>query len=730
MTASSLPTHRRGRLRHTVRTAALALSLLLGGTAGAIVPTAAFADEHEPTPVPSEDSAAQPRPEIVLVPDHQGHYTTGTPFAATIAIINPTDTVLDASVLTVKMSRTPLTGRDAVQSWLDRGEGAGVLTNLGSVSSVPVPDNDENQAHVVLPASTLEGLAPGVYPLHASLPVSSSDDNREVPFIATARSVVIIGTQGRAPVTTVVPLTATPERELLSSEELQQLTGPDGALTAQLDAVRETSAVLAIDPAIVAAIRSLGERSPASAQAWLADLDDLPNDRFALQFLDADLSAQAAAGLSHPLAPDSLDVFIAPSQEEDEGDESPSPSTASASETDSPDEPSVAELSAIPHALGTVFWPRSTLSPTTADTIGTYSDDPSAVTILPSSATAPSSDAHPHATTGSTRILVADTDISTALSQAAAEPHVTRRGAHLVQATALQSLTPASTPIVAALDRNETRTADALRAAAVAFTDEPAPTIDDLLSTPPRTTAITSTDSEARAAAVTDLLDDERTLTSFASILDEPQQLITRERLRILRLLGVGVSLGDLEFETAIAAHRDRSQETLTAVGIQPLKPFLLSANVDLPVWIRNDLPYPITVTLTAEPQDPRIEVQRSTVIHAPAATIARDKIPVSARIASGEVDVVMSLTTSTGVPVGNSETAQLTVRADWENIGLGALAVLVLLLLGGGIWRTVRQRRRNAQQTAPDAPVESADADDDEASETTPPPTEPSGDT
>lgn len=724
MTASSHPTPRRGRLRHTVRTAAVALSLLLGATTLATVPSAAYADTPAPTPQPTETTETTPRADIVLVPDSQGRHTAGSPFAATIALFNPTDYSLDATAVTVKIARTPLTSRDALHSWLDSGEQGGTLTNLGSVSSPAVPAGGEDQAHLVLPVTALDGLAPGIYPLQATMPVTSKDDTRTVPSIATSRSVVVIGSTDTSTVTTVVPFTATPRGELLTANELGQLTGPNGALTTQLEAVRGTPAVLAVDPAIVAAIRTLGDDAPTSAVTWLDLLETLPNDRFSLQFLDADVSAQAAAGLTAPLSPESLDVFVAPRDLVDDDNESPSPSPAAS-------EPaveglSVAELSAVPQAQGTVFWPRSSLTQNTADLIATYSDDPDSVIIVPSSSLNASPNSHPHATTGTASLLVADADVSTALSAAAHEGDTMRRGAHLVEATALLSFTPATTPTLVALDRDEDRVPEGLRAAAIAFSSTATPDLTTLTERAPRAAQFTTDDDMIRAEAINDLLRDERTLTSFASILVEPAQLIERERLRILRLLGVGITPTEVEFETAVAAHQARSQETLTAVGVQPLKPFLLSANVDLPVWVRNDLPYPITVVLTAERQDPRIDVQRTTVIHAPAGTIARDKIPVSARIASGEVDVVMSLTSRTGVPIGTPEVARLTVRADWENIGLGILASLVLLLLGGGIWRTVHQRRRNAQAidpTDPDAPTAADDDDstgDDSSDDTT----------
>ncbi|HAN26073.1 MAG TPA: hypothetical protein DCP95_16120, partial [Microbacterium ginsengisoli] len=68
-----------------------------------------------------------------------------------------------------------------------------------------------------------------------------------------------------------------------------------GLLDAELTAVAGTAAVLAVDPAVVASIRVLGSSAPASARAWLQRLMTLPNERFALQYGDADVATQLEA---------------------------------------------------------------------------------------------------------------------------------------------------------------------------------------------------------------------------------------------------------------------------------------------------------------------------------------------------------------------------------------------------------------------------------------------------
>ncbi|HWV48177.1 MAG TPA: DUF6049 family protein, partial [Microbacterium sp.] len=207
----------------------------------------------------------------------------------------------------------------------------------------------------------------------------------------------------------------------------------------------------------------------------------------------------------------------------------------------------------------------------------------------------------------------------------------------------------------------------------------------------------------ARASSLTTLLADEDTLEAFGTILDDPQVLLAPERIRILRLLGVGLS--DAQFESAFADHRAATATTLDSVAIQDPAPIqLISANVDLPVWIRNDLPWPVKLDLEVRPSDPRVVIDPYTSVEATAQSNTRVLIPVQSRVASGELQVRFTLWGPTGVPIGDPQSADVTVRAEWENIGLGILGSAIVLLLVFGIVRTVRRRRRERADSETDA--------------------------
>ena len=85
-------------------------------------------------------------------------------------------------------------------------------------------------------------------------------------------------------------------------------------------------------------------------------------------------------------------------------------------------------------------------------------------------------------------------------------------------------------------------------------------------------------------------------------------------------------------------------------------------------------------------------------------------QVPVEARVGSGEVVIELRLLSPYAAsPIGEPQSADVTVRADWEGIGLVILAVLIGGFLTLGIVRTVLRRRaarrRGCRRRWPTAP-------------------------
>ncbi|MDQ4214822.1 DUF6049 family protein [Microbacterium capsulatum] len=690
--ASSTPAPLRDRLRRAARVLAVAAGLLL--PLSSVAPALAATPAPSPSPTPAHAGL-----QLTLLPDANGAYTPGSPLTTTLAVRNDDTVGLAPGTMHLELGRTPLADRSAVSAWL-RGSGSSpALTGIGDASTSATGAGDSYRTTVVVPAADVGALTPGVYPLRATIQAQTAAGT---PHQSTASSVsVLVVARGAAPsVLTVVPITAAPAAgDLLTATELTALTAPTGALTAQLTGVTGTSAVLAIDPSIPAAIRVLGTTAPPSATAWLSRLEALSNEKLVLQFGDADVAAQAAAGLRSPLTVDSLDPFLSSSGT---ATPVPTPSPGAGAST----APAPADVMTIAGARDDILWPRGEVSAGDIATMANYASAPAttAFPILPSttfSSGAKSGPVSAHGTVGGASVLVTDAAVSAALSSAAVEPDATRRGRSLAEANAmLWFATPGST-VLAGLSRADVRSDQGLSAAVSTFSGGIDGHLSQVLSAPSVDLTVATSSAADRANAVRTLESDEARILDFASILAQPADLTIRQRISVLRLLGVGVHTTTADFATALKAQRAATEKTLDAVAIQPSNPILISAKVDVPVWVRNDLPYPVRVQLHITANDGRIQLPALTEIDAQPSSTTRVKIPVEVRLSNAEVGLTMRLTSTSGVAIGASQTAQLTIRAEWETIGLIVLGSIAVLLIGGGIFRTVRRRRAAAAKYA-----------------------------
>ena len=684
------------RLRRALGAAVVALGIMLPLST---VSPALAAETPAPSPTPTPAHAGL---QVTLLPDAQGAYTSGAPLNTTLDIRNDDTAGLGPGTVHLELGRTALADRAAVSDWLDGSGTSPVLSSIGDAHTAALNAGDDYRTSVVVPGADIGALMPGIYPVRATFQASTTAATPRAASVAS--SSVLVVARGAAPsVITIVPITATPAGDLLSSAELTALTAPDGALTAQLDGVTGTSAVLAIDPSIPAAIRVLGASAPATATAWLARLEALPNERFVLQFGDADAAAQAGAGMTSPLAVPTFEPFTNPS-----GKTPPTPTPAPTASPGTSIAPPGTDIAAIAGARDDIIWPRAQVSAGEIATMSHYApaDVPGAVPILPSTSFATGAKGDPiaaHGTVGGTPVLVTDAAVSAALSRAAAEPDATRRGAWMTAANAMLWFASPGSTVLAGLSRAEVRSSAGLAAATTAFSGGQDGRLGRVLSDPTVDLAVATSPAEDRSSAVTALNADAGRLAQFATILDRPADLTVRERISIMRLLGVGVHTTPEDFATALKAHRTATRTTLAAVGIQQSNPILISAKVDVPVWVRNDLPYPVHVTLHVTASDPRIDVPATTVVDAQASSTTRMKLPVEARVANAEVGLTMNLTSPTGIAIGPAQTAQLTIRAEWETIGLIVFGSIAVLLIGAGVFRTVRRRKVAAAKYAAD---------------------------
>lgn len=693
--------------------AGLAVAMLLAASGFATdAPPAAAATTPAPSPTAST-------PQLVAAPLSDGVVAPGESLAVSIGLTAGT-APLPTTQATVAVGTDPLTTRAEISDWLAGPSAQRAPTVVGTASLDPVAAGERASAIVRVPATEpiLTDRVPGVYPVLATVTTAGRT--------LQSASVFVIPSDTPTDVAVLVPITAPPTgRGLLTADQLAGLTADNGSLTAALTGVQGTEAIVAIDPAILAAIRVLGTTAPATARDWLERFEALPNEKFALQFGDADPAAQVAAGIA-PLGPTSLAAYLEPAGfAGDDPAPTPAPTvTATPSDSDTDDGsglPTLAELVDV-GATTVIWWPEAV----TGGVVSALGASGAATLTTTVAVASPSPPAHARA--GDAGLLVTDADLSAALSAAAGAPDPLDRASALARASALETLPATGGATIVALERDPSRTAVALRAAidtAQNFPGAQPATLGALLGREAGEVAISDQSlPTARVDAVSPLLDGEQRIASFASVIAEPSLLTGVERAEILQLLSLGWSGQDAAWADALDAHAQATQATLSAVAIMPPSPIqLVAADAEIPVGIRNDLPYPVTVTLHARSDDLRLEVAENIPVEIGPLQSTRASLPVKARVGSGTVEVDLWLTSPTGVRIGPDQSLEVNVRADWETIGLIVLAVLAAGFLALGAVRTVRRIRRRPEINGTDTadaetvgPDTATDADTTEA--------------
>ncbi len=180
----------------------------------------------------------------------------------------------------------------------------------------------------------------------------------------------------------------------------------------------------------------------------------------------------------------------------------------------------------------------------------------------------------------------------------------------------------------------------------------------------------------------------------YATIASDPESVVVQRWNRYLALFSsawIGNPQGrDAQWQTAqedsAAFHNSVFIEQGSAITV-------LADRTELPVTIRNDLPSAVTVQLVVSPSRGNLRVEQPTLsVVVPAESFRRVSVPVRS-LANGTVPVELSLTNSLGLPLGESVTLPVTIRAGWESVITVGLAVIIGLVFAIGIYRAVQRR-------------------------------------
>lgn len=523
-----------------------------------------------------------------------------------------------------------------------------------AIPAPAVPDSEEEP-----------GFLPSTYGLQADF--LESFDNPEADALLTQRqALVVVPTDANidaAPIAPIVPLIIPPTGgKTLTTEELENYAAAGGALDRALGSVSRYPVTVAVDSRVTLSLEALGDAAPPNAVAWQQAVDNLSFPVISLPWADAD-----------PLATMAVDTLLY-------------------------------------GRLGQYPWIHDGVTAELLENIAVRSADAILVpsTVIDSDRTI--------VQLQSAKLIRIDELLSSFIRDSALAASSDEAEAALQRAegiVARRALSESGEPLVFHTGRlpvtasvirlddilQRLSTMELGRMVPVPLSTPASEIVVNINETPPSREWTTFTD-QAR-----DLWEDD---VRFATIADNPGEVILGRWNRYQALFS-STWAGN---PSGLAAEWERAQadslQFQSSVRIEEGSAItVLSDRTEVPVVMRNDLRSAVRVQLTVSPQRAIISVESPTVsVTIPAETTQRVSIPITA-LASGTVPLTLSLHSIAGEPIGLPVDLPVTIRAGWENIITGVLALVVGIVFAVGIYRAVQRRRQ------PDGAASATDPDD-----------------
>lgn len=606
-------------------------------------------------------------------------------FGVTISVTNQSNKAISGAKAVLTARSQAMTTLSSLETWLAGDDGEtqpGWLLNTIDLPDLAAGATTRTTAEVNLALARF-GTTWGPRGISADVLVGGNST-------AHGRG-VLLWTAGSAPevnklsTSTIVPILVTPPASgLVGAVELQTLTAPDGALSKQLDAVAGKTVTLAVDPLIPASIAALGAAAPATARSWLARLIALPNESFELSYADADLAGQLQAGASA--------AFVAGTADFSSGSSSANPA------------PQTSPVPVVPGwspTLSRIGWPAAnTLVSANVPTLisGGFS------TLLVASSNVDSANRHPALTTlsGAPAVLVnsaVTASYATALNSTNTADWQSGASQSLAFIAAAATDSSAAGKFISALPRvavsNDTVSNEAKLLDLLAQSWTTGATVASVLATTAVTTKLVdSPESSERLAGIRALQARQQQLIGFSSVTPKPT-IVTQPAGRGY---SSALSVSWLEQGNWSAAFEKNMQATAKTLGLVSVVTNsdinMVGTQANIPIAIRNGLSETATVTVRAKSNTSRLVVDGETTVTIQPDAQGKALIPVVARVSTGSAVLEITLTSPSGVMIGDPVTIPINIRADWEIWGLIGFGVAFLGLVVAGIMRTLKRRR------------------------------------
>ncbi|GAA4169276.1 DUF6049 family protein [Gryllotalpicola koreensis] len=712
--------------------------------AAVLVTGAVVTAPSAPASAAHRDATGEPSVQVYaadggIVPD-------GGDLQVSVVITNPSTEAVASGQVAVSVTTAAIKASGALAEF-QQHPGQVASRHLGTAATTTVPaGGTQLVAQLTIPAASvgLPNTAPGVFGLSASVTTPDGALNT-----GTGTLIVPGATPATVSVAAVMPITAPPDSTgLISSQDLATYTGPDGVLTRELSVAQSNPDVtIGIDPMLLVSVRVLGQHAPASAQAWLTALADLPNLSFALQYGDADPALQIQAGVASPLQPTdfsyALGDFSGSLTVGEPTTTTPDPTpTPTPSPTNGPQLPTLSSLTGFPYKLSGIAWPASgTVGSSDLTALAAAGLKTTIVSAANTNAATLTTTSGAALKTSGGTALVVDDAVSSALQAAATASDPTTSTVATAQLNAQLALAAESaapgTVVLASLGRtwptDDARAATALTTALSSRFTRTATLRQALAQKPTEGLALVdhknSDDRLQRARALLDLAGEPRTggspdevnIARFSTVLSTPELLTGDVRARLLQLFSVGW-VGSGDWAAAVSKQLATMHSEVTAVQISaPGSIRQASRQALIPITVTNKLAHPVDVVLRATPSSARLEVDADTVKTIAAGSSAKVLVPVKAQLSNGTVHLALQLYSKTGVAIGASHSAEIDVHADWEGIGAVVFGIIVVGFFGFGLLRTIQRRRREKDEADDDSDEERTDADADQPADGSP---------
>ena len=689
------------------------------------------------------DAESGPQPALVVAPESAVVESTAEQFRFEVLLKNPTSQPLGAGNVTLTIDNHRAETAADLSS-----EGERESLELASVEAVATQGEKDQRIEVVVSRDDFPLLftrEAGVYPIHAEFqPSDAKADDAGAPNLTTSTAVVWNDAVATSPlaVTLVVPLVLPSSVEALPTRD--ELASSAPKLTQLLDAAEQRYATVAVDPRIIAGTRALGSNAPGAATTLLDRLERSTSPMFLLQFADADPAVQAALGFETLLQPlgfthaTALGKFEPPTPEaattsgvngdaaagqnagadgaatgtdagadatEAAGADSTATATADdASTTDAADATvTVDPVTGVPtlEALLSLdntrpgAWPAG--GEVDSATLALLRDAGLTSLVLDSNNVTNAST--PRVTFGDFDALVADAPAGQAARVSIAGATATERNAGTADLTARLALSAQTGAggLVLALDRGALADiADPLRIFDTLDSLAWVQTVSERLQSSAPAELRAGASTEQRRELLRATIARSAQIDELAPLLAEPSYLTEYQRERLLAALATRYAEPDIDYLAIDERTKARDSELLS--GVSPLvseHTQLVGSLSNVPITLSNALPFEAVVNLHVTPTSAAISLgERDFEVRIPAVGSTNVLVPVQSRVSSGEAGLQLEVQNASKELSFASALHPLTLRTAIETALIWVLGSAAALLLGFGVWRSVRRRR------------------------------------